>query len=129
MKLQGNMMNQFVRTTEILNTLSGGMIQPEMSLVRMDDHYEVRVRAPGIRSESFQVEIENNILEISALLDIVSLSVSPDPYKLVIKLVVIPFDVDIGKISAVYEYGKLTVILPYNEYASGYHKSVRIKRS
>ncbi len=126
MRRESNWAVKFATTANLMNTLSGGVILPSIKLFRNEDHYEVRVNAPSIKSDSFIVEVNNNILAISALIDVGSDPYLKKGFKYKIKGFEIPFDVDISKIYANYEDANLSVILPFNELANGYHKDVEI---
>lgn len=123
MKKGNNWKKKLIKTTDILNTINGGMVMPQIDFKKLDDHYEVSVWVPGIKAESLHVEVNNNILDIYALLNIL-----PGGFKYNISKVDIPFDVDITKISANYSDKSLIVDLPFNELSRGYHKKVWINK-
>jgi HSP20 family protein len=115
-------------TADVMNTLNGGMSQADIRMSREKDGYTLRAKVPGVDPVRMQVEIKNNRLflfhHISLRNDDLYDGIHFIPFH--IGFVVIPYDVEIKQIKAVYEEGELRVIMPFNEFSSGYHKRIHI---
>lgn len=131
MKFNGsNITKDLLLSTDVLNTISGGMSKSSMDVKRLEDKYVLTVRVPGVSPEKMQLEIKNNQLFIFHHISISNADfyngVSSIPYN--IGFIVIPFDVDMKGIKAVYEDKQLNVLMPFNEMANGYHRHINIEK-
>jgi HSP20 family molecular chaperone IbpA len=114
-----------ITSIDVLNTLNGGVSEPQMNLGHFEEYREIRLKIPGISLEDIRVEIHNNNLSIFYLINIVSVDrLIPLPRFVYNRNV--PYYIDISKINARLEEEELIVNLPYNRLANGYHKDVRI---
>jgi HSP20 family molecular chaperone IbpA len=114
-----------ITSIDVLNTLNGGVSEPQMNLGHYDAYREIRLKVPGISLEDIRVEIHNNNLSIFYLINIVSGDrLIPLPRFVYNRNV--PYYIDISKINARLEEEELIVNLPYNRLANGYHKDVHI---
>lgn len=123
-----NLVRDLLKSADIANTFNGGVSQPFIRFTRETDQYLVYVRVPGVETSSLQVDIINKFLTISYPVkfhynDETSLDI---PH--VITTFPISPEVDFKNITAAEENGMLQVIMPFNELAGGYRKSVNIKR-
>lgn len=116
-----------LKTADIANTLNGGMSQTAFRSTRMEDHYLVNLKVPGVETASLTVDIINNHVIISHLLKF-DYETSELDVPHVVANIPITLDVDYKKISAMEENGILKVILPFNELAGGYRRRVEINR-
>lgn len=115
-----------ITSIDVLNTLNGGVSEPQLCLAHYEDYRQIRLRVPGISLDDVRVEIRDNNLSIFYLINIFSGErLIPLPRFVYNKNV--PYYIDINKINARLEEEELIVNLPYNRLASGYHKDVRIK--
>ena len=128
MRFEDKKLKEFILTSDILNTINGGMSLPIVKVKENWEGYNIHVEVPGVKKESFRVEINDNLLSIYHIIDLpvslyneMGISV-PN----IIRNVSIPYNVDIKRISATYEDGALNVLMPFNELANGYQKSVGI---
>lgn len=117
--------NELLSSIDVLNTLSGGVSEPRLTLKQFQDHRKIQLKVPGINEESMKVEIHNNILSV-----FYSFNLQSDNFPVQVPKVVynkpIPYFIDASRITASYENGFLIVTLPYNEMAEGYHRKVSI---
>lgn len=111
-------------SVDILNTLSGGVSEPFVSMREEADRQEVRVRVPGIDKTSLQAEVHNNELIIFHLVPLAS-DGKPVQLPQIIYNKAIPHFVKINSIHAHYEDNMLVVALPFNEFSSGYNKRIK----
>lgn len=108
-KILRNLANQI----DLLNTINGGVAE---TLVRVDKRERgaiIRVSAPSVQPEAFQVVLHNNILILFSTLK------REDNPELVAPLFhqtyLLPPQVNLTGIEAVHENGELQVRLPYYE--------------
>jgi|GEM_PF-484253 len=125
MKSRKLISNELLASIDVINTLSGGVSEPQMTLKQFQDHREVRVKVAGINEEDLKVEIHNNMLSV-----FYNFHIQSDGMPIVMPKVVynkpIPYFVDATRITASHENGFLIVTLPFNEMAEGYHRKVSI---
>ena len=119
---------EILRKVDIMNTLNGGISKPRVLMLRQDKRYLVKVRMPGVDPEKMRVEVQNDRLFLFHDIAIQSadLLTEKKPIPFNIGYVLIPFDVDIQKINALYEDHELQITLPFNELAGGYRKNIDI---
>lgn len=111
---------------DVLNTINGGMSEPQVIVNHGLDGREIRMRIPGISRDSLHVEIHNNSLTIYHYTTLLSQDMLIDLPRIVYSKV-IPYFIDINKIKAHTEDEDLVVELPYNHLANGFHRDLRIK--
>ncbi len=110
---------------DILNTLNGGAVEPTVKFSKFPEYHQVKVTAPGIAEEEIHVNIENNQLIIFYELQIESQGKAV-PVPRIVYNKPIPFFIDTFNINAQYSGNTLTVQMPFNELANGYHREVPI---
>jgi HSP20 family molecular chaperone IbpA len=111
-------------SVDILNTLSGGVSEPSVSMREEADRHEVRVRVPGIDKEYLQAEVHNNELIIFYMIPLESNGKEVQLPQIIYNNA-IPYFVKINNIQAHYEDNMLVVELPFNELSSGYNKKIK----
>jgi HSP20 family molecular chaperone IbpA len=115
-----------ITSIDVLNTLNGGLSEPQMNMNHHEDFREIRVKVPGIRQEDIHVEMHNNSLSIYYFLNLVSGEKLIQLPRFVYSRNV-PYFININKIRAKIEDEELIVTLPFNRLANGYHKEIKIK--
>ncbi len=121
---------------DLLNTLHGGSSQATFKVDKEDDKLIVRLKAPGVGPEAFNVLVEGNKLVLYTLLTTLNDSDANDDEEAVQRLAVpmfmrvldIPTFVDSDLIDAVYEHGRVTVTLPFKD-EEQLHRRIDIKNS
>ena len=111
-------------SVDILNTLSGGVSEPSVSVREEADRHEVRVRVPGIDKENLQAEVHNNELIIFYMIPMESDGKAVQLPQIIYSNA-IPYFIEINGIQAHYEDKELVVELPFNEFSSGYNKTIK----
>src|SRR5437879_507829 len=111
MKPRKFLSNELLASIDVLNTLQGGVSEPQLKLKQFSDHREIRVKVPGVKEENLRAEIHNNILTVFYSFQIQSDSLLIEVPK-VLYSKPIPYFVDASKIKASYENDFLTVTLP-----------------
>ena len=113
-------------SVDVLNTLHGGVSEPQVSVNQLDNSREVRIKVPSIDPESIQVEINNNSLFVYYVMNINSAGKNIRlPYTIYNRP--LPYFIDIGKINSTVEGSQLVITLPFNALADGYHRKIRTR--
>lgn len=117
-----------ITSIDVLNTVNGGVSEPEMNLVHFEEYREIHLKVPGINLDDVRVEVNNNNLSIFYFINMVS------NYKMVqlprfVYNRNVPYYIDISKIKARVENDELVVYLPFNPLANGYHKEIKVNES
>jgi len=117
---------ELLTSVDVLNTLHGGVSEPQVSFSQLENAREIRIKAPSIAPESIQVEVNNNTLSIYYTMNITSAGKNIKlPYA--IYNWQLPYFIDISKINAVVDGRELVVTLPFNALADGYHKKIKTR--
>jgi HSP20 family molecular chaperone IbpA len=128
MKLSDSLVKNMVVTADLLNTINGGMSLPSTKMRKLEDCYELDVVAPGLSVENLKIEIHNRHLSVFHYLNYKAPNHTNEQEGApnIVHLMPIPFDVELDSITALYEEKHLKVIMPFNELAEGYFRSVDI---
>lgn len=131
MRISDTLVKNMIVTADLLNTINGGMSMPSFQIKRKEAHYELDIKAPGISPEALKVEIHNRLLSVFHYLDYASPEHQEGDMGApnIIHLMAIPSDVELDAVHATYTGSRLRVIMPFNEVADGYHRSVDINNS
>lgn len=114
-----------ITSIDVLNSLNGGVSEPQLNLEHFEKYREIRLKVPGINCDEIRVEIHDNNLSIFYLINLVcSGKLIPLPRFVYNRNV--PYYIDISKINARLDEEELIVNLPYNHLANGYHKDIRL---
>jgi HSP20 family molecular chaperone IbpA len=127
MKRNSNYLD-LITSIDVLNTINGGVSEPQMNLNHFKDYREIRLKVPGIQREDVHIEVHNNNLSIYYFINIVSGDKLVQLPRFVYNKNV-PYFIDINKINARVEEDELIVKLPFNRLANGYHKEIKVKES
>ncbi len=123
MKTRRFVKDELLKSIDVINTLSGGVSEPQIRLKQFPDHREIRVKVPGIAEEDFKAEIHNNVLSVFFVMNILSDATMIQVPKVVYNKQ-IPYFVDASKIAAAFDKDTYIVKLPFNSMAQGYHRSI-----
>lgn len=115
-----------ITAVNVLNTLNGGMSEPQMFIQQGEERREIRLRIPGTCKEAVNVEVHNNTLTIYHFIPVQMRDKIIEMPRIVYSRV-IPYFIDIGKIHAHVEMEELVVEMPFNRLANGYHRHIRIR--
>ncbi len=118
--------NELVNGSELLK---GGQYfdTPKVNIQENDDAFTIEVAAPGYRKEDFNVELDNNLLTISAVKEEKEESNKYSHYEFTYgsfkRSFTLPKDkVKASKIEAKYEDGILNILMPKKEEAKAQPK-------
>lgn len=119
---------EILRKVDVMNTLNGGISKPTVHMLRQPANYLVTVRMPGVDPNKMRVEVHNDRLFLfhDIMVENTELYSNNNQIPFNIGYVLIPFDVNIKEIKAVYEDRALQITLPFNELADGYDKKINI---
>lgn len=121
--------------SDVLNTINGGTSMTSMDVVTTKDCFIVKLKAPSVPVEAFNIVLNYNKLTIftevrSQMEDEESLSEeSEDLVKIpmFLKTFDIPFLVDPEKIEAVYEDNEVKIFMPFKEDSENLLRKINIK--
>ncbi|MBB6609660.1 Hsp20/alpha crystallin family protein [Pontibacter sp. Tf4] len=109
----------------LFNTISGGVSETQVTVSKYTRGAVIKVWAASVSPESFKVMVHNNQLTIFSLLHS---NDNPDLHvPMFNRVFVIPPQVNINEIEAVYHEGQLQVRLPYHS-AAIRPKEIEIKQ-
>ncbi len=108
-------LNNAAQHLNLFNTISGGISDTNVSVKKYKKGAVIEVWAAGVSPEAFNLMMHSNQLTIYAMLH------SPENPELAVpmfnKVFVIPPQVNISNIEAVYTDGRLQIKLPYHSAA------------
>lgn len=113
-----------ITSIDVLNTLHGGVSEPQLNLRHFEGYREIHLKVPGISLGDICVEINQNNLSIFYLINIVC-SERRIPLPRFVYNRNLPYYVDVSNIQARLEEEELIVNLPYNHLANGYLRGAR----
>jgi HSP20 family molecular chaperone IbpA len=114
-------------SVDVLNTLHGGTVEPQVLQVQGDDSQELRIHVPSIDPATIEVEINNNRLVIYYTVNLTAAGKNLRlPYSIYNKT--LPYYVDISRIHSTIESNMLVITLPFNMLANGYHRKIKTDR-
>lgn len=118
---------------DLLNTLYGGSSQTTINVEREDERLIIKLSAPGVNANSFNVLVEGNKLVLYTLLLSNSARKEVDDENnprlavpMFLRVMDIPSFVDANQIEAVYERGQVMVLLPFKD-EEHLHRRIDIK--
>jgi hypothetical protein len=122
--MENSQYRDILTSVDVMNTLHGGISEPQIILDQFAQSREMRVRVPSISPESIQVEVTNNNLFVYYVININSAGKNIRlPYTIYNRP--LPYFIDISKIHSEVEGRDLIISLPYNALANGYHKKIK----
>lgn len=125
MRRKGIVSDEIIRSIDITNTLNGGKSEPIVKLSQHQEYRQIELKVPGLTEENMHVKINNNQLVVYF-----EHTVESREETIYVPTIVynkpIPYFIDAKKIRAQYVEGVLTVQLPFNELANGYHRDIPI---
>lgn len=110
---------------DLFNTIGGGISETHVDLKKYKKGAIINIWAAGVDPEAFKVVLHNNQLTIYSVLHSEHNPQLAAP--LFNKVFMLPPAVDLSKIEAVYQEGRLKVKLPYH-YSIGQPKEIEIKQ-
>jgi HSP20 family molecular chaperone IbpA len=125
MRRKGLVSDEIIQSIDITNTLNGGRSEPIVKLSQYQEYRQIELKVPGMSEENMHIKINNNQLVVYF-----EQTVESRGETIYVPTIVynkpIPYFIDAKKISALFVAGVLTVQLPFNELANGYHRDIPI---
>lgn len=126
MRRKGLVSDEVLQSIDINNTLNGGVSQSIVKLSQHPKYRQIELKVPGVTEENMHVKITNNLLVVYFENTVESRGETIYVPRVVYSKP-IPYFVDAKNIRAQYNEAVLTVQLPYNELANGYHRDIPIE--
>ena len=125
MKLDISIPKELLAQIDFANTVNGGVIESKAQAWRETDGYKLVLDAPSIDIDKIQIEAANQRFMVYYMIDVLE-GDAQLPYFL-INLPLSP-EVDIERISAKFENGRLLIRAPFNDWAKGESHNVEIDK-
>src|SRR5210317_1099742 len=106
-----NISKELLLTTDVMNTLNGGISQPRVTLNRLTDKYLLTARIPGVEPACMQIDIRNDKLFLLHHIALNNFEYYNKAHSIPFNIgfIMIPFDVNIRGITAVFENKELHI--------------------
>ena len=114
-----NALRNFVHQIDAINTISGGTVATKVNVKKANDHVVIQVNAPSINSDSFNIYVHGDQLVVYTTLSDVDEVAHEETHSsrhmapLFNRTFNIPTTVDKEQIDAVFEDGRLRIMLPF----------------
>lgn len=126
MRRANSISDEILQSIDVMNTLGGGVSEPVVRLTQFPTYRQIELSVPGIGEQNMHVKVNNNQLMVYYEHRIESRGqVVAVPHIVYNKP--IPYFINASRIKAVYLDDWLTVQLPYNELANGFHRDIPIE--
>lgn len=127
MKVEDRLLiKNLAKTTEIINTINGGMSQANMLMTKDATKLTIRLKVPGVSPESLKIEVRDNQMFIFHMIAGDNSSNIELPY-LLTSFVISP-KVNSDGIVAEYREGEVFIHLPFDELNDGHERKIGIVR-
>ena len=110
---------------DLLNTLGGGVSETYVDIKKYKKGAVINVWAASVDPEAFKVVLNNNQLSVFSVLQSKENPAMAAP--LFNRTFMLPPQVDLGRVEAMYQEGQLKVKLPYYE-NTGHPREIEIKQ-
>lgn len=126
MRMSYNNLNTIATAADVVNTLGGGISEPQIVVYESTDSHRLEVKVPGVKSNTLSVEVNGNWLNLFHVMEMQILgSIAPIPRVIFHKP--IPYFIDVDRISAFCDEDKLQIMLPFKKGAIGYQRKIEIR--
>lgn len=110
-----DLLRELLHQGDLMNTINGGVRETYFKIEKSGKDLIVEVSNPSISPEAFSFTINGNELLINVMqYEDQEGGEQPRKYPLFLKVIKIPYFVDINEIKALYEGGIFKVLMPYN---------------
>ncbi len=116
---------ELLTTVDILNTVQGGSIEPQIDFTQYTNYREMKIRIPGVSVEAIDVTITNNTVTVAYFRTIESQGKLMKVPTIVYSKTQ-PYFVNVSKIKARIAGEFVVVQFPFNRLANGYSKRLKI---
>ena len=114
-----NVLKDFVHQIDAINTITGGTVATRVNVKKNNEKLVIQVNAPSINSDSFNIYVHGNQLVVYTTLNDLNEITDEDEQSsrhmapIFNRTFNIPATVDKEQIDAVFEDGRLKILLPY----------------
>ena len=109
-----NLLKQLAHQFDLMNTINGGVSMTLVNVLDLDNKTEIKISAPGVRVESFNLYLNNNQLMVfSVIPQDVQENYLPVAIPMFSRTFNLPPYVDDQNIEAIYEDDVLRIVLPF----------------
>ena len=114
-----NVLKDFVHQIDAINTITGGSVATMVNVKKGSDRLVIQVNAPSIQSDSFNIYVHGNQLVVYTTLNDLNEVAGEDEQSsrhmapIFNRTFNIPATVDKEQIDAVFEDGRLRILLPF----------------
>jgi HSP20 family protein len=123
-----NLLKQLAHQFDLMNTINGGVSMTLVNVEDFENKTEIKISAPGVRIESFNLYLNNNQLMIfSVLPQDVQENYLPVAIPMFSRTFTLPTYVDEEKIEAIYEEDVLRIVLPFKAGLKDKIRKINIK--
>ncbi|MFD3002920.1 Hsp20/alpha crystallin family protein [Pontibacter toksunensis] len=119
------LLKNIAQQIDLLNTLGGGVSETYVDIKKYKKGAVINVYAAGVDPEAFKVVLHNNQLTVFSVLQSKENPEMAAP--LFNRVYMLPPQVDLGRVEAVYQDGQLKVKLPFYE-STGQPREIEIKQ-
>ncbi len=116
MKLDISIPKELLAQIDFANTVNGGMVESKAQAWREEEGYKLVLNAPSVDIDKIQIQTANQRFMVYYMMDVLE-GEAQLPYFL-INLPLSP-DVDVDRISAKFENGRIFIRAPFNDWAKG----------
>jgi HSP20 family molecular chaperone IbpA len=133
MKTKIEIPQDILSAIDYANTTNGGVIEPILSITKGEEGYEVRVKAPGLSADNFEIDVLNNRLWVYHLVTLFAQRPEGmDNLQMPRTLgnLLLPNDVEVEGIAARYndQSRELNINLPYNQNKRNFRRHIDVER-
>ena len=125
MKLDISIPKELLAQIDFTNTVNGGMIETNVQAWREESGYKLILKAPGVDIEKIQIQAANQRFMVYYMMNVLE-GEAEVPYFLV-NLPLSP-EIDVERISAKFEDGRLFIRAPFNDWAKGESRHIDIEK-
>jgi hypothetical protein len=112
----------------LANTVNGGITQVQVKLAQSKEGYHASFTMPSAEEDTFRVLLNNQHLEVYRLLRIINQAGELVEMSMLISAFLVPPFVDIERIEATYETGRLHLFAPFREGSQPEAKEIPINQ-
>jgi HSP20 family protein len=108
-------LRELLKQGDLMNTVNGGVRKTHFKIEKSGRDLLVELSNPSISPEAFNFTVNGNELLINVMqYDVQEGHEQPYIFPLFLKVIKIPYFVEINKIEAYYENGVFKILMPYN---------------
>lgn len=114
MRVDNNLIKNLANTANVINTINGGTVYPNMIIKKSESHVLVEVSVPSINPDDIKVEVNGSHLFVFQMIGMDGIRI-PN----ILSLLTLSQNINLDHITANLEDDKLKVHLPFNEVSGG----------